>query len=147
MDVDAVRATVDDVIAAMFATDPGVGRFPRGDWPHGGCEFTTVAIAAVLEDRGLGRWTFVSAGLSGEVNHAWLEWRNEDGEVIFSIDATLHQFDGWDAPFAQEGVTPAASMFSPVQYAGEMWDWPWLGDERQIFRRLIRAVREQLASS
>jgi hypothetical protein len=27
-----------------------------------------------------------------------------------------------------------------------VWEWPWLGDKSSIFRRLIAAVREQLAA-
>lgn len=139
--------TVDDVVGAMWATDPAAGRFPRDAWPSGCCEFAAVPIAAVLEDRGLGQWTFVSAGRSGEVNHAWLEWRSDDGAVLISVDATLHQFDEWDEPFVGEGLTPAAAKFTPVQYAGPVWDWPYLGDDTMIFQKLVGAVRAQLAAT
>lgn len=128
----------------MWVTDPAIGRFPRDSWPHGCCEFAAVALAAALEDMGLGQWTFVSAGESGAVGHAWLEWRSADGAALYSIDVTIDQFDEWDEPFIGEGVTPAAEKFSPVRYAGPLWGWPYLGDDRQIFRKLIRAVLDEI---
>lgn len=77
-------------------------------------------------------------------SHAWLEWRDADGTALFSIDPTLHQFDEWVRPFVGEGLTPAADEFTAVRWEGVIWDWPYLGTDRQIFRRLIHAVREQL---
>jgi len=142
----AVRATVEEVIDAMWATDPMEHLFVRNGWPGASCENVSIAVAATLEDRGLGQWTFVQASRPGELNgHAWLESYAQDGTVIFSIDATLHQFDGYSYPFVGEGVTPAAAEFTNVNYRGSIWEWPWLGGDHQIFRRLICAVREQLA--
>lgn len=142
----AVRATIDEVIAAMWATDPRERLFVRDGWPGASCENVAIAVAATLEDRGLGQWIFVQASRPGEINgHAWLEWHARDGSVEFSIDPTLHQFDGHSHPFVGEGVTPAADDFTNVNYRGLIWGWPWLGTDRQIFRRLISAVREQLA--
>lgn len=60
--------------------------------------------------------------------------------TLYSIDVTIHQFDERDERFVGEGVSSAAEKFSPVRYADPLWDWP----ERQIFRKLIRAVREAL---
>ncbi|MDY7530013.1 MULTISPECIES: hypothetical protein [unclassified Cryobacterium] len=146
MDYIAVRATVEDVIDAMWATDPKERLFVRDGWPAASCENVAVAVAAMLEERGLGQWTFVQAsrpgGLSG---HAWLEWQATDGTVEFSIDPTLHQFAGHRDPFIGDGLTPAANEFTDVNYRGSIWEWPYLGTESQIFRRLIRAVREQVA--
>lgn len=106
-----------------------------------------IAVAAVLEDRHLGQWTLVEAKRPGELNgHSWLEWRDVDGTVLYSIDATLHQFDEYPEPFVGEGQTPAAIDFVDVHYAGEIWGWPWLGSDNQIFRRLIRAVRALLTT-
>ena len=146
MDFDAVRQTAGEVIEAMWAADPQDARFPRKRWPEGSCEQVAVAMAAVLEDRGLGEWTFVTAGRPGKTNgHAWLEARNADGAVVFSIDPTLMQFLEWSEPFIGEGKTPAAAHFTIVRWEGAVWEWPHLGGENGIFRELIRAVREELA--
>ena len=145
MDFDAVRGIVDDVIEAMWATDPRDRLFVRDGWPGASCENVAVSVAAVLEDRGLGRWTYVVASRPNELNgHAWLEWRAPDGTTLFTIDPTLHQFDKWAGPFVGEGPTPAADEFTDVRWEGIIWDWPYLGNDRQIFRRLIHAVRKQL---
>lgn len=106
-------ATVDDVIAALWATDPREHLIVREGWPGGSCENVVVAVAAVLEQRGFGRWNFVRASRPNEQNgHAWLEMRDSDGTVQFSIDPTLHQFPRWSGPFVGEGATPAADMFT-----------------------------------
>lgn len=144
MEFDTISPAVEEILESMWATDPADGRFPRDSWPHGCCEFAAVVLAAALEDAGLGQWTFVSAGESGDVGHAWLEWRTADGVTLYSIDVTIHQFHEWDEPFIGEGVTPAVEKFSPVRYAGPLWEWPYLGDDSQIFWKLIRAVREEL---
>jgi hypothetical protein len=146
VDYIAVRATVEDVIDAMWATDPREHLFVRDGWPGASCENVAVAVAATLEDRGLGQWTFVQASRPEELNgHAWLEWVEPDGITDFSIDPTLHQFDGHSGPFIEKGATPAAKEFTEVQYRGPIWEWPYLGTDEQIFRRLIRAVQEQLS--
>ena len=129
----------------MFRTYEVHRGFPISCWPRDGCEQTAIAIAGVLEDRGLGRWTYVTAGRPGEVNgHAWLEWLDGDGTVLFSIDPTLHQFAEWEEPFVGEGATPAASSFTQRRYVGSPWGWPFLGTESEVFRRLLRAVRDDL---
>lgn len=145
MDFIAVRKSVDEVIAAMWDTDREARFFIRSGWPGASCEHVAVAVAAVLEDRGLGQWTLVQASRPGELNgHAWLELLGPDGAVLFSIDATLHQFDEYDTPFIGDGSTPAADDFTEVNYRGSIWDWPYLGSDQSIFQRLIRAVREKL---
>ncbi|MEC5148897.1 hypothetical protein RCH22_000538 [Cryobacterium psychrotolerans] len=105
--------------------------------------------AVVVKTRGrvpFGQWTFVQASRPGELNgHAWLEWQATDGTVEFSIDLTLHQFAGHRDPFIGDGRTPAANEFTDVNYRGSIWEWPYLGTESQIFRRLIREVRELVA--
>jgi len=144
-DFQAVRQTVDDVIEAMWQTDERDHLFVRQGWPGASCENVGVAVAAVLEDRGLGQWTFVTASRPGEVNgHAWLEYRGADDEVLFSIDPTLHQFEEWPEPFIGPGRTPAAYVFTERTYEGLIWEWPWLGGSHQIFRRLLQAVRDEL---
>ncbi|WP_374313773.1 hypothetical protein [Microbacterium sp.] len=113
MNFDQVRETVDDVIAAMFATDPDERLFIREWWPGASCEHVAVAVAAVLEDRGLGVWTFIVAARPGEPNgDAWLEWYNSERAVQFSIDPTLHQFTEWEEPFVGEGKHQLR-VFSP----------------------------------
>lgn len=148
--MDAVRTTADDAIEAieaMLATDPRQHRFLRGSgWPAVSREDASAVLAAILEDRHLSQWTFVTAGQpDGEADgHAWLEWRRKDGTVAFSIDPTLHQFPGWSERFIGVGVTPAASVFSVMRWEGAVWERPWLGEPYAPLPRLIEAVRFQL---
>lgn len=142
MNFDAVRRTVEDVIEALWATDPLEKLIVRQGWPGASCENVAVAVAAVLEDRGLGQWAYVQANRPGELNgHAWLEWRDTDGTVRFSIDRTLHQFEEWSEPFVGEGMTPAAAVFTVRSWEGVIWELPWI---ETSMRKLIPAVREQL---
>lgn len=150
MELGAVRAAVTDVVHALFATDPLEARFVRSRYPCGYCEYVAVPLAAVLEDRGLGQWTLVTAGRPGpdRAGHAWLEWRTADGEVVFSIDPTVHQFEHLaTGPFVDYGQTPAARDFTRIRSVGPVWLWPELGDEAGYWRGLIRAVQGQLPAS
>ncbi len=147
MDLAAGRRTVDEVTQAVFATDPLEARFVRNRYPCGYCEYIAVPLAAVLEDRGLGQWTLVTAGRPGQEKsgHAWLEWREADGTGLFSIDATVHQFEHLAAePFLNIGRTPAAAEFTQLRSAGPLSERPELGGEDDYWCGLIRAVREQL---
>ena len=93
-------------------------------WPGMWCEWASIGIAEVLHERGLGEWTFVQASRPGETNgHAWLEFRDMDGNARYSIDATLHQFPEYDAPYVGPGRTPAAGEFTCVNFAGPWKDW------------------------
>ncbi len=144
----AIRQTVNDVIAAMFAIPESERAFPWDWWPGSNCEQTSVAIAAVLEDRNLGRWSYVNAGRSdGELGgHAWLELEDPDtGEAVYTIDATLHQFPQWsNTPYVGRDRTPAAAHFDKVHYAGSYRDWKFIGTDRDVFLTNVRQVREVL---
>lgn len=140
-----MHGTVDDVIDALWATDPRENLIVRHGWPGGSCDNVAVAVAAVLEDRGLGRWTYVQASRPDESNgHAWLEWRDVHGTVQYSIDPTLHQFEEWARPFISEGATPATDLFTIRNQECSIWELTWI--ELDIGQRLISLVREQLAS-
>lgn len=144
MDFKAVRRTVDDVIGAMWATDPRDGFIVRDPFLSSSCEQVSVSIAAVLDDRGFGRWTFVQASRPGETNgHAWLEWR-VDNTVEFAIDATLQQFHEHPA-FIDQGQTPAADEFTEINYRGPIEEWNWFDTGSLPFTRLVDAVRHELA--
>ena len=146
MDMGAVESTVEDVVAALWATDPMDHLIVRQGWPGASCENVSAAIAVVLEDRGLGTWTYVRASRPGERNsHAWLEWEDEKGAALFSIDRTLEQFPEWRGPYIGAGASPAASVFTEDLWKGRVWDLDWI--ELDIGHRLIHAVREQLSRS
>jgi len=57
----------------------------------------------------------------------------DDGEVLFSIDATAHQFAEVDAPFIGHGRTPSANRFTEEVSAVRVSDlsptWPRDCDE------------------
>jgi hypothetical protein len=146
MDFEAVCRTVEDVTEALLELGQGGGLFSPNVWPHGSCEHVAVVVAAVLEDRGFGQWTFVQARVPGEIGgHSWLEWPDFNGVVLFSIDPTLHQFREWREPFVRPGQTPAAATFTEIRWQGVVWDWRYLGSDQKPFRMLIKAVRQKLA--
>lgn len=140
---DLERA-VDDVVAALWATDPMDHLIVRQGWPGASCENVSAAIAVVLEDRGLGTWTYVQASRPGERNsHAWLEWEDSNGAPLLSIDRTLEQFPEWREPFIGRGASPAASVFTDVLWRGCVWDLDWI--HLDIGHKLINSVRDQLS--
>ncbi|WP_281882429.1 hypothetical protein [Agromyces rhizosphaerae] len=145
LDVDAVRATIDDVVAAMFAIPEGEQRFPRGWWPSACCEPAATAIAGVLSDRGLGEWMLVSGKRPGESNgHMWVELREASGVAIYAIDVTLDQMSEFDSPFVGEGPSPAAQVFTEQRGVWRLYEWPYIGDEGGPFLENLRQVREIL---
>lgn len=76
--------------------------------------------------------------------HMWLELRDADGGVLYSIDVTLHQMREFDEPFIGEGVSPGAAVFTEQREVYSLLDWPWLGDENGPFRANLRQVRALL---
>lgn len=148
MDFDIAERTMNEVVATMLSISPKDAYFPREWWPGACCEQTTTAIAAVLEDKGLLGWTYITAGRPGEGNgHAWLEYRDDHGRVVYSIDATLHQFTHLATePWAGLGPSPAAGEFTDIRYAGPWHEWKYIGREDQVFYRNIIQIRDRLAS-
>jgi hypothetical protein len=149
MDLDLLRIAVDDTLDGMLATDPIEHRFNRSfGWPKGSCEDASAVLSVILEERGLGRWTFVTACRPDDAadRHAWLELR-EHGVVLFSIDPTIQQFrDLASKPFIGAGRTPAAARYSVIRSAGYLSEWEDFGHPDMPLQRLIAAVQQHLRS-
>lgn len=144
MDLEALHRSVEDVVDALWATDPREHLIVRDGWPAASCENVSAAIAVVLEERGLGRWTYVQASRPGETgSHAWLELRDARGMALYSIDRTLEQFPEWRGPFLGKGPSPASKEFTVVRWQGSVSQIDWMNQEYGL--RLIEAVREQLS--
>lgn len=127
IDFDAVRQLVREALAAMQEMADEPYRGAKGIFPRVWCEWASVAIAELLEVRGYGTWDFVTAGeTDGLSGHAWLELRDQAGALVFTVDATLHQFNGWDEPYVGVGVTPAVQQFPVLRYSGPWRSWPVL---------------------
>ena len=54
-----MRRRVDGVMGGIWRTDPRDGFFVCYQFLAASCEQVSISIAAVLAERGLGRWTFV----------------------------------------------------------------------------------------
>ena len=127
MDLEAIEKLVDEAIRSIRAMNHEPYRGFKKVWPAGNCEWTSIGIAELLLQRGLGEWTFVQASRPGEANgHAWLELRDDRCGVLCTIDATLHQFEHHDSPYVGPGRTPAAAEFTVINYEGNWRDWPVL---------------------
>jgi hypothetical protein len=147
MDLDLLRVAVDDTLNGMLATDRIEHPFNRGfGWPKGSCEDASAVLSVILEERGLGRWNFVTACRpdDAEDRHAWLELR-EHGVVVFSIDPTIQQFrDLAIKPFVGAGRTPAAARYSVTLSDGYLSEWEYFGHPDMSLQRLIAAVQKHL---
>lgn len=112
------------------------------DFPSGSCDSMAYATGMTLLEQGLGDWWIVTGGEPG-CWHVWLEWREDDGDVLFSIDATAHQFAEVDAPFIGHGPTPSADRFTEEVSAVRVSDlsptWP-----RECDEALLAHVRAHL---
>lgn len=148
VDEPAIREAVDDVVSALLSIPEGEQGSVRASWPGGKCEIAACAIAAVMEDRQLGEWVMMSGHHGGSMSgHMWLVHKSADGEHLFSIDVTLHQFPHLSPePFVGPGKSPALAWFDNRTSEHRLSDWPWLGDEDLgIFVPTIRIVRRLLA--
>lgn len=127
MDIAAIENTVRETISAVREMDFEPTQGFKSLWPTMWCEWASIAIAEVLHLRGQGDWTFVQASLPDDGGgHAWLELRDERGAVLYSIDATLHQFKRHPRAFWGPGRSPAAGEFTDVRFEGNWRDWPIL---------------------
>lgn len=94
-------------------------------WPAMWCEHASITIAEVLAARDLGQWTFVQRAKPNDMGgHAWLELRSADGNLIYCIDATVHQFGVYGSdPHFGPTLTPAAADFTRRNFEGPWRDW------------------------
>lgn len=143
-----VEVAAEQVVAAMLEIPESEAKFPRGWWPSSCCEQAAIAIAGTLEDRQLGEWWLVSGHRPGKLEgHSWLECRNENGDTLYSIDVTLHQFpDISEEPFIGPGCSPAAAVFTERVEVCRPFAWRYLGGENGPFLATLRQVRERLGS-
>jgi len=113
-------------------------------FPSGSCDITSLTIAFVLNDLGLGDWELISARDEEGQGHTWLRL-NVDGQVIMSIDATLHQFDEWDEPWIGPGESPGAARFLHPMHQHRLTalpvSWP-RGHELEVATWTREQVRE-----
>jgi hypothetical protein len=80
------------------------------NFPSGSCDISSLTIASALYELGLGDWELVSAFDERGQGHTWLRLRVA-GQIMMSIDATIHQFNEWDEPWVGYGDSPAAARF------------------------------------
>lgn len=125
VDLERVRAAAHDAREAMLEMDVEPWRNAKSIFPAVWCEHASIAVAEVLARRGLGSWSFVTAGKPDSPSgHAWLELGDEKGACQLSIDITLDQFSEWQAPFIGNGTSPARERFTVPRYSGPWRAWP-----------------------
>lgn len=107
-----VQAAHDDVLRIVLETDwrsldlAGMSEYPRG-W----CSAMSYAVGRLLLHRGHGTWRIAANG-----RHDWLEYVDQ-GDVVYSLDATQHQFQRYDEPWIGFGGAPSADTSKPIRYA------------------------------
>jgi hypothetical protein len=114
------------------------------NFPSGSCDITSLTIASVLSDLGLGDWELVSAFDDKGIGHTWLRLRVV-GQITMSVDATLHQFEDWNEPWIGEGDSPAASRFVNVRHEhlfSKVPDWWPRGHEMEVATWTRSKIRE-----
>lgn len=141
-DLAAISMIVHELRTAMTEIPEEPFRGAKTIFPSVWCEWASIGAAEVLKERGLGEWTFVSAGLPDSPSgHAWLELRDTDGTAMYSIDITLDQFDAWNAPYVGPGPSPAAARYRDERFAGWWRDWPVVS-RNESFARYAKALVE-----
>lgn len=117
LDERSIRDTVNLAVDCLISI-PDRHRHPfLADFPTGSCDVASFVIGHLLTDRSLGEWhvvTYESAGSQGQsARHTWLELPNPSGEILFTVDATLHQFSELSSsPYIDGGRSPALRRFT-----------------------------------
>ncbi|CAH0158468.1 hypothetical protein SRABI98_00962 [Microbacterium sp. Bi98] len=80
-------------------------------YPRGWCSVMSYTLLHVFDQRGFGPWRIVNGQDTLGNRHDWLEFMR-DGDVLFSVDATQHQFSKLGSgPFIGHGCCPAKARF------------------------------------
>lgn len=114
-DEQSIRETVKFAVDCLLSM-PDRHRHPfLARFPIGSCDVSSFVIGHLLTDRSLGEWhvlTYEStAGQS--TRHTWLELPDSSGGVLFTVDATLHQFPELSSStYVDGGRTPALKRFT-----------------------------------
>lgn len=132
-----VQAAHDDVLEIVLETEwQALGLHPTGDFPNAWCSATSYSIGRLLLHRQLGEWRIAATS-----NHDWLEYV-DSGDVIFSVDATQHQFPEYKTAWIGMGPPPRAELHPAKQWAvcgrEPQW-WPKKAElvvSAEVMRRL-----------
>ncbi|PPF41853.1 hypothetical protein C5B85_18200 [Pseudoclavibacter sp. AY1F1] len=116
-----VQVAHDDVVRIVRTTDwPSENLNAMPSYPLGWCSAMSYAVGRLLRRRGLGVWRIAANG-----HHDWLEYVDA-GDVIYSVDATQHQFPGHEAAWLGLGSPPIADLYPAHDWAvcgGEPRSW------------------------
>lgn len=110
---DDVQTAHDEVLRIVADTDwPALDLRAMSDYPHGWCSAMSYTIGRLLLRRRLGTWQIAASG-----NHDWLEYVDDNNVVVYSVDATQHQFSEYSAARLGYGVAPRSTLQPAVEYA------------------------------
>lgn len=123
-----IQTVHDDVLAIVLETNwPLLGLSPAGGYPNAWCSAMSFTIGRMLLHRGLGTWRIAANG-----THDWIEYFDED-RIIYSVDATQHQFPGHDDAWLGFGPPPVAERYPAQQ-------WATCGQEPEYWTQLKEQV-------
>lgn len=138
---EAIRDLSEKAIEAFLTWDGPAG-YAITNWPHSSCDFASYIIGGMLLERGFGDWDICwndELGRSGA--HTWLE-RVENGEVLYVIDATAHQFpDYTDSPYYGKGPTPVKIRFPRERGREPISTLTW---GRESYAEALNYVKQKL---
>lgn len=107
-----VQVAHDDVLAVVSETDWSTfGLGFMSSYPRGWCSAMSYTIGRLLLHRGLGTWR-----IAGNGSHDWLEYV-DGGDIVYSVDATQHQFPNHEAAWFGWGLAPSAKSHPAYHYA------------------------------
>lgn len=106
------QAAHDDVLRIVIATNwRSLDLRGMYEYPQGWCSVMSYSVGRLLLRRGQGEWRIAANGA-----HDWLEYVDQ-GDIVYSIDATQHQFPAWDDPWLGWGPAPISRTSQHVDYA------------------------------
>lgn len=111
---ESIRSSVDRTVQCVIGLDlDELGLAWKAPYPAGWCSVMTYTLLQVFERLGFGaRWQIVNGTKPSGPSHDWLEFVR-DGETLYSVDPTQHQFSFLGAePFVGDGVCPASLQFT-----------------------------------
>ncbi|QHC58915.1 hypothetical protein [Rathayibacter sp. VKM Ac-2760] len=89
-------------------------------FPENGCESASWVVGSILAELGFGDWVMVGrSDPAGSGRHVWLEQRDAAGGVRYTVDASIHQFDGFT-----ELQTGRGALAAHARWPGREWETP-----------------------
>jgi len=115
------------------------------EYPQDSCLAVSYALGHLLYEYGYGTWLQVEGVNVVGDKHSWLELHDRDSTVRLVVDATVHQFEGFDGPLIGPETLEVHETYFNQRRVRLM---PWAEAElaHELFAKTLDDVRAVIAA-